>query len=77
MKSGQSQVRQTIHIPDLAGVSHIDTMRTLREFVPQVRQRDVPAVPLKQSVDAIGTLSTLNRLVLLGFRLGLRIEASA
>jgi hypothetical protein len=27
----------------LAGAAHITTMRTLREFVPQVRQRDIPA----------------------------------
>jgi hypothetical protein len=42
-----------VNISNLARVAHIAAMGTLRQFVPQVRQRDVRAVSLYQSIDSI------------------------
>jgi hypothetical protein len=51
---GRSQVSQLINVFDPTWIAHVVAVRALGEFVAQVWQRDVRAIPLKQ-VNAVLT----------------------
>jgi hypothetical protein len=47
------KLRQSIDVLDLARIAHVPTMRTLRQFVTQVRHGDVRTLALKQAANPV------------------------
>jgi hypothetical protein len=44
-------IRQSINVLDLTRIANVLPVRTLRQFVTQIRHGDVRAVPVDQPVD--------------------------
>ena len=51
------KLRQSIDVFDLTGTAHVPPMRTLRQFVTQVRHGDVRTIALKQAVNSVSDSS--------------------
>jgi hypothetical protein len=47
------KLRQSIDVLDLAGIAHVPPVRTLRQFVTQVRHGNVRAIAFKEAVNPV------------------------
>jgi hypothetical protein len=47
------KLRQSIGVLDLTGIAHVPPMRALRQFVTQIRHRNVRTILLKQPVNPV------------------------
>jgi hypothetical protein len=47
------KIRQSMNVLDLTGITHIPTVRTLRQFVTHVRHRNVRTILLRQAVNPV------------------------
>src|SRR5215831_20037798 len=52
-KAPSKEICQSINVLNLTGIAHVSPVRTLRQFMTQVRHGDVRAVLLKQAVNPV------------------------
>jgi hypothetical protein len=54
----RSRVRQPIEVPDLAGIAHVATTRSLRKFMAKIAHSNIGAVLFDQPIYPILTGAT-------------------